>query len=280
MADQGGDGNYNPAPSVTQSFTIGNKTDQTITVTTAAPASAPYAGTFPVAATASSGLAVAITTTGGCSIAGGTVTMTSGTTACVVQFNQAGNGSYNAAPAILQSVSAQKINQTITVTTAAPASAAFNSSFPVAATASSGLGVAITTTGGCSGSGTGSANVTMTSSTTACVVRYNQAGNGNYNAATEVMTSVTATKASQTISFGGLANRKLNQSPVTASATASSSLPVAFTTTTPSVCTSSGTNGATITLVATGTCTVKADQGGNGNYFPAAPVTQSFTVRP
>jgi hypothetical protein len=279
-ADQGGDGNYNPAPPVSQSFTIGNKTDQTITVGTAAPASAAYAGTFPVAATASSGLAVAITTTGGCSIAGGTVTMTSGTTACVVHFNQSGNGSYNPAPEILQSVSAQKINQTITVTTAAPANAAFNSSFPVAATASAGLGVAITTTGGCSGSGTGSANVTMTSSTTACVVRYNQAGNGNYNAAPEVLSNVTATKANQTISFGGLANRKLNQSPVTVSATASSGLPVAFTTTTPSVCTSSGTNGATITLVATGTCTVKADQSGNVNYFPAAPVTQSFTVRP
>src|SRR5262249_41470111 len=42
--------------------------------------------------------------------------------------------------------------QAITVTTPAPASAAFDTSFGVAATASSGLGVAITTTGGCSGS--------------------------------------------------------------------------------------------------------------------------------
>jgi CSLREA domain-containing protein len=279
-ADQIGNGNYSAAASVTQSFTIGNKSDQTITVSTAAPATASYATTFPVAATASSGLAVAITTTGGCSIAGGTVTMTSGTTACAVHFNQAGNGSYNPAPEILQSVSAQKINQTITVTTGPPASAPFNGSFPVAATAAPGLGVSITTTGGCVGSGTGSATVTMNSSTTTCVVHYNQPGNANYTAAIEVLRNVTATKANQTISFGGLANRKLNQSPITVNATASSGLAVAFTTTTPSVCTSGGTNGATITLIATGTCSVKADQGGNGNYNAAASVTQNFTVRP
>jgi len=41
--------------------------------------------------------------------------------------------------------------QTITVTTPAPGSAAYNSTFNVAATASSGLGVAITSSGACSG---------------------------------------------------------------------------------------------------------------------------------
>ena len=50
--------------------------------------------------------------------------------------------------------------QTITVTTAPPSSAAYNSTFPVAATASSGLAVAITTSGSCSGSGSSSATIT------------------------------------------------------------------------------------------------------------------------
>jgi hypothetical protein len=119
----------------------------------------------------------------------------------------------------------------------------------------------------------------MFSGTVACVVHFNQPGNGNYNPAPEVRQSVTAQKANQTISFSPLADKKLKQSPVTVSVTASSGLPPTFTTTTPSTCTSGGTNGATITLIATGTCTVKADQAGNDNYNAAAPVVRSFTVR-
>ncbi len=65
---------------------------------------------------------------------------------------------------------------------------------------------------------------------------------------------------------------------MTVSATASSGLTVSFTTTTPTVCTSGGTNGKTITLVAVGTCTVKADQAGNVSFNAAPSVSQSFAV--
>ena len=104
---------------------------------------------------------------------------------------------------------AVKANQTITVTTAAPASAVYGSTFPVAATSSSGLAVAITATGGCSGSGSGSATISMTSGTVACVVHYNQPGNGDYNPAPEVTSSTTGaqkalniTAANQTKTYG------------------------------------------------------------------------------
>ena len=73
--------------------------------------------------------------------------------------------------------------QTITVTQAPPASAAYNSTFNVAATASSSLPVAITTSGSCSGSGTSSATITMTSGSGTCSTIFNQAGNGSYSAA-------------------------------------------------------------------------------------------------
>ena len=53
---------------------------------------------------------------------------------------------------------------------------------------------------------------------------------------------------------------------------------VTFTSTTPTVCTVSGTNCNTITGVAAGTCTIAADQAGNANYVAAAQVTQSITV--
>ena len=65
---------------------------------------------------------------------------------------------------------------------------------------------------------------------------------------------------------------------MTVTATASSGLAVTFSSLTPAVCTSGGLLGATITLVAVGTCTVQADQAGNGTYNPAASVSQSFTV--
>jgi Flp pilus assembly protein TadG len=86
----------------------------------------------------------------------------------------------------------------------------------------------------------------------------------------------------QTITFGSLADQAMGTPPLTVTATASSGLAVTFSTstTTPLVCTSGGTNGATITILAVGTCTVQADQAGNAQYQPAPPVQQSFTVRP
>jgi len=83
---------------------------------------------------------------------------------------------------------------------------------------------------------------------------------------------------SQTITFGSLASRTMLQSPVTVSATASSGLAVTFSATTPSVCTSSGTNGQTITLIARGTCMVRATQAGNATYNSAPSVNRLFTV--
>jgi hypothetical protein len=62
---------------------------------------------------------------------------------------------------------------------------------------------------------------------------------------------------------------------VTLAATATSGLAVTFTTTTPTVCTVSGT---AVTLVSSGTCTIVAAQAGNATYKPAASVTRSFAV--
>lgn len=93
-----------------------------------------------------------------------------------------------------------KTSQTITPAPGTPGSAIYGDSFGVGASSDSGLDVAITTTGGCSGSGTNSATITMTSGTTACVVRYNQAGNASYDPAPEVTETVSAQKANLTIS--------------------------------------------------------------------------------
>jgi hypothetical protein len=112
-----------------------------------------------------------------------------------------------------------------------------------------------------------------------CTVRADQPGDAVYNPASTVSRSFMVRKLNQTIAFGGLANKTMAQSPVTVSATASSGLVVTFTTSTPSVCTAGGLNGATITLVGPGMCTVRADQPGDAVYNPASTVSRSFMVR-
>ena len=82
----------------------------------------------------------------------------------------------------------------------------------------------------------------------------------------------------QSINFPPIPDRKLSQSPLTVSATASSHLPVSFTTTTPTVCASGGPSGSKIVLHRTGQCTVVASQAGNGTYAPAPSVSRTFNV--
>ena len=268
IANQAGNTNYLAAPQLTETVSATPAT-QTITFTTNAPASVPYNSNFTVAATASSGLAVAYSSAGTCSNAGAVYTMTSGTGTCSVIANQAGNGNYSAAPQVTQTVNATLAAQTITFTTNAPASAPYNSNFTVAATASSGLAVVYSSTGVCSNAG---ATYTMTSGTGACSVIANQPGNGNYAAAPQVMQTVNATLAAQTITF-------TTSAPVTApynsnftvAATASSGLAVVYSSS--GVCSNAG---ATYTMTSgTGTCSVIANQPGNGNYSAAPQVTQT-----
>jgi hypothetical protein len=82
-------------------------------------------------------------------------------------------------------------------------------------------------------------------------------------------------QASQTITFAALSNVTLGVAPFAITATASSGLPVSFTSTTASVCTVSGS---TVTIVAVGTCSITASQAGNANFTAATPVSQPFTV--
>jgi FtsH-binding integral membrane protein len=107
-----------------------------------------------------------------------------------------------------------------------------------------------------------------------CVVDANQAGGTDYLPAPKVRQTISVGVA-QSITFAPLANKTMAQSPVTLHATASSGLVVAFTTTTASVCTVSGT---TVTLKSSGTCSVTAAQAGNATYSPATSVTRSFKV--
>ena len=84
---------------------------QVITVGTSSPASAAYGLVFDVAASADSGLPVAIAASGACSGTGSdsaTITMASSTGDCTVSYSQAGNAEYAAAADVVEVAAAQK----------------------------------------------------------------------------------------------------------------------------------------------------------------------------
>ena len=268
------------APPATQNITLTvAKANQTITF--AGPGAQSFSATpVAISATATSTLAVTFssTTLAVCSVAGTSVTMiTVGT--CTIAADQAGNANFNAAPQVLQSFLINQAAQTITFG-AQPArgfSASPQAINPLA-TASSGLAVTYTSTtlAVCTVSGATFTSVALGT----CTIAANQAGNANYSAAPQVTQSFAITLGTQTISFGGLSNQPLGTPPITVSPTASSGLPVTVTSTTPTVCTSTGVNGRTITLLILGTCTLQGTQAGNANFAAAPPVTSSFSVIP
>ncbi len=254
-----------------------SKADQSIAVTTHAPSSAVFGSHFTVAATGGgSGNAVTFSSGGGCSNSGATFTMMSGTTACQVKYDQAGDANYNAAAEVTESVAATKASQSIAVTTHAPSSAVFGSHFTVAATGGgSGNAVTFSSGGGCSNSG---ATFTMMSGMTACQVKYDQAGDANYNAAAEVTESVAATKASQAIAVTKHApSSAVFGSRFTVAAIGGGS-GNAVTFSSGGGCSNSG---ATFTMTnRAGICTVRYDQAGDSNHSAAPEVTETVNARP
>jgi hypothetical protein len=279
-ANQAGNTTYAAATAVTQSVGV-SLVPQTITFAALA-ATTMAQSPVTVSATASSTLPVTFTsgtptvcTAGGTN--GSTITLLKAGT-CSVVANQAGNATFGPAPAVTQSFTVTAVAQTITFAALAATTMA-QSPVTVAATASSALPVTFTsgTPTVCTAGGTNGSTITLLKAGT-CSVVANQAGNATFGPAPAVTQSFTVTAVAQTITFAALAAKTMAQSPVTVAATASSTLPVTFTSGTPTVCTAGGTNGSTITLLKAGTCSVVANQAGNATFGPAPAVTQSFTV--
>ena len=194
-ANQLGNGNYNAATQVQQSFAVG-KANQAITYTSTASASAVVGGaTYNVAASGGASgnsvtFAIDASASSVCSISGSTVTFI-GAGSCVIDANQLGNANYNAAAQAQQSFGVGKANQTITYTSTAPAAAVVGgATYSVAATGGvSGNAVTFmvdaSASSVCSISGS---TVTFIGIGT-CVIDANQLGNGNYTAAAQVQQS-------------------------------------------------------------------------------------------
>ncbi len=111
-----------------------------------------------------------------------------------------------------------------------------------------------------------------------CVIAADQAGNANYSAAPQVTASVVVNQASQTITFGPPPSLLVLGSATVTATGGGSGNAVIFSSTTPTICSSGGTNGATIAGILGGSCVIAANQAGNANYTAAPQVTQTLVV--
>lgn len=107
-----------------------------------------------------------------------------------------------------------------------------------------------------------------------CSITASQAGDATYAPASSQQL-FKVLKQVQTITFDSPGFQAITAQPAPLVATSTSGLPVAFTSTTPAVCTTSGT---TLTLVSKGQCGLTANQDGNTNFAPATPQSVAFTV--
>ncbi len=134
----------------------------------------------------------------------------------------------------------------------------------------------------CSAGGTNGSTITILASGT-CTVLADQAGNATFSAAPQVSLPVTISKVSQTITnfTATPASPLVSDGTFTASATGGASgNPVVFSVDAGSaaVCSAGGTNGSTITILTSGTCTVLADQAGNATYSAAPQASLPVTI--
>ena len=235
------------------------KANQTITVTTHAPASAVFGTSFTVAATAPGG-AVTFSSSGACSNSGATFTMTSGTGTCSVKYDQAGQRDLQPGAAGrgvgdraegrpddhgLDACAARRRRSARASRLRRPRRAARSRSRARARAR------------------TRAATFTMTSGTGTCMCSTTRPGSANYNPAPQVVETVNAQKATQSITVtthapatrgvrhelrggGERARRRWSRSRARGA------------------CSNSGS---TFTMTSgTGTCSVRYDQAGDANY--------------
>ena len=252
----------------------------TQTITFANPGAQNFGTTPVLTAISTSGLAVAFSsgTPAVCTVSGvGLAFVSAGM--CTINANQAGDGSYLAATQVVQSFSVNPVvpgAPTVGAASAGDQQASVAFTAPVATGGAAVTGYTVTSNpGGLSGAGTASpivvAALTNGVAYTFTVTASNSAGSGVASAPSNSVTP----KGTQTITFANPGAQNFGAAP-TLVATSTSALAVSFTSSTSAVCTV--TSAGVLTLLSTGTCSIKADQAGNGTYLAATAVDQSFVV--
>lgn len=274
-ATQAGNSLYNPAPPVTQSFTVRQATQsitfyQPLDQSTANPP-------LTLNATASSGLAISYTAqpSSVCTVSGATLTPV-GAGICSVTAAQSGNANYIPAASVTVTFNVFVTGKTPQVISfPGPQTFAVGQTITLGDLASASSNLALIFTSNTPGVCTVSGGFATLVATGTCSITATQPGNAAYAAAAPVTQTITVTLESQAIFWPALPVQQTVGGAFTLNASANSFLTVASVSNTPSVCTVSGN---TVNLIAVGTCSITASQGGNSKYAAAQPVTQTFAV--
>lgn len=271
-AAQAGDATYNPAPTATQDFAV--RQGQTISLSLSTTARTLGLGNITATASASSGLAVTLTsdTPSICTVSGTTITPV-GAGTCSIKANQAGDATW-APVSLTKSATILQGSQTITFSLSPTSRSLGLGTISATATASSGLPVTLTSATPAICSVTDNIVTPLAAGT--CSIKASQSGDASWKAATTITKSATILKGPQKITFSlSPTARTLGLGPLTATATASSGLPVTLTSTTPAICSVSGS---TVTPLAAGTCSIRASQAGDTSWKAATSVIKSATI--
>ena len=251
-------------------------TATTLTVTGPAGVTYPNTGTITTNSGGSGGGALSYSGSGGCTVDSGTgvITITNASAGpCAVTATRAAGGAYAPQTSVSANVAltgrAVTLSGTRAYDTTATAAAGILAITNIVASDAVNLASGSATL---AGSGAGAQAISAMNT-----LALGGAAAGNYTL-TGGSGTVTITAAGQTITFNALGGKTFGDADVAVSATASSGLTVAFTSQTTGVCTATGTNGATIHIVAAGDCTIRASQPGNSNYTAASDVDRTFTV--
>jgi subtilisin family serine protease len=236
-------------------------------------------GTGTLNASTTSGLAVTYgsSTPIACSISGNTVTgLIAGTNNCTITADQAGNSNYNAASQVTQTFSIGKGSQTI-IFGAAPIMVP-NGTGTIRASATSGLPVTFGSATPTACSISGNIVTGLVAGANNCTITADQAGNSNYNAASQVTQTFSIGKGSQSITFG-VAPSVTYGGAGTVHASATSGLPVIFSSATRTACDFiSGGNMILGGLAGTNNCTIIANQAGDATYNAAPQATLTISI--
>jgi len=235
---------------------------------------------------AATGFAIDFTssTTGVCTVtSGGALTFVSAGT-CTIDADQAGNASTNAAFTVTRSFTVNAIVPSapgIGSATAGDERAEVSFSAPPSNGGATITGYTITANpGGNTGAGSSSpiivAGLTNGVSYTFSVTATNSAG----TSVASVPSNAVAPAGPQIITFANPGSQNFGSTPdlrlVNGGASATSGLDVTFTSSTTAVCTV--TSEGVLAFIATGSCTILANQAGNSAYLAATPVSRTFTV--
>ncbi|ALI97708.1 Ig-like domain repeat protein [Rufibacter tibetensis] len=265
-------GNFNASPSDPTVTQVVKKADQAITFAEVTGKTFGDAA-FAIAPSASSGLVVSISTTGGISYdeATGKVSITAAGPASITA-SQAGDANYNAATAVKHSFTVAKAGNAITFTNPGEQTYAPGKTVALNASATSGGAVTFAVT---AGNATVSGSTLTLTGAGSVTVKASSATTTNYLAAADESVTFSVKKADQTITFAEVTGKTFGDAAFAIAPSASSGLVVSISTT-GGISYDEATGKVSIT--AAGPASITASQAGDANYNAATAVKHSFTV--